>query len=67
MKRRQARARLIGDIGGTHTRLAVLHAGARPARIRCYDNVAFSGIEAIFETYLAAHRSPEKNAGDGRA
>ena len=42
--------RLIGDIGGTHSRLALAGAGIR--KVKVYDNAGFSGLDAIIADYL---------------
>ena len=47
--------RLVGDIGGTHIRFAVVAApGAAPARIRRHACADFPGPEAAIRHYLAA-------------
>jgi glucokinase len=43
---------LLGDIGGTHSRFALLGDDGRPADARAYDNDGFSGIEAVIARYL---------------
>lgn len=47
--------RLVGDIGGTHIRFAVVAAaGAAPAQIRRYRCADFPGPEAAIRHYLAS-------------
>jgi len=43
---------LLGDIGGTHSRFALLGEDGRPADARAYDNDDFAGIEAVIARYL---------------
>ena len=43
---------LLGDIGGTHSRFALLGDDGRPAQARAYDNDDFDGFEAVIARYL---------------
>ncbi len=52
--------RLIGDIGGTHSRLALCDAGIR--RVRVYDNAGFGGIEEVLRAYLDDLQNPPSAA-----
>ncbi|MEJ2760354.1 MAG: glucokinase [Gammaproteobacteria bacterium] len=52
--------RLIGDIGGTHSRLALAGAGIR--KVKVYDNAGFTGLDAIIEDYLQRLAAAERPA-----
>lgn len=43
--------RLLADIGGTHSRLAVAGDGGISG-VRIYDNAGFAGLEPVIDTYL---------------
>ncbi len=47
--------RLIGDIGGTNTRLALVEKGRAWRFLETRKNAAFDSLEAIIESYLEAH------------
>ncbi|MGH8129169.1 MAG: glucokinase [Gammaproteobacteria bacterium] len=52
--------RLIGDIGGTKTRLALVDEGTHWKHLQTYRNEEFDALEAIIEDYLAEREgSPE--------
>jgi glucokinase len=46
--------RLVGDIGGTNARFALLGDGARAARLRVFASDDFAAISEAIEAYLAA-------------
>ena len=46
---------LIGDIGGTNTRLA-LGAGGRPHQVTHFANADAAGLDALIERYLREHQ-----------
>lgn len=52
--------RLIGDIGGTHSRLAL--AGAGISKVKVYDNAGFPGLDAVIEDYLRGLDAAERPA-----
>ena len=50
--------RLVGDIGGTNIRLAVIAAaGEAPAQIRSFACASFPGPEAAIRHYLATDKT----------
>lgn len=49
--------RLIGDIGGTNTRLALVAEGTRWERMQTYRNDGFASLEEIVATYLEAQKA----------
>lgn len=54
---------LVGDIGGTNTRLALADASQGAVAItrhRHYDNASASGLEALLADYLAGCERPER-------
>ncbi len=55
--------RLIGDIGGTHARFALLDAEQRPARMRVLANEDYPSLAAAVAAYLAAEK-PEPRPRD---
>ena len=51
---RKATYSLVGDIGGTNTRVALADAGRLlPETIERFKNSGFSGLEPILELYIA--------------
>jgi glucokinase len=47
---------LAGDVGGTHTRLALLSEGEHePHQLEIYPSAGHGGLEEILETFLTAH------------
>jgi glucokinase len=44
---------LLADIGGTHSRFALLGVDGRPAEVVSWDNDAYASLEAAIESYLA--------------
>jgi len=54
--------RLIGDIGGTNTRLALVAGGTDWDRLREFRNDAYDSLEAVIEAYLAEHESKPQAA-----
>lgn len=45
---------LLGDVGGTNTRLALCRGGGVPQRSESFRNADHSGLEAVLRAYLAA-------------
>jgi glucokinase len=46
---------LAGDVGGTHTRLAIFDDGARsPSRVEIFDSADHAGLEEMTSAFLAA-------------
>jgi glucokinase len=43
---------LLADIGGTHSRFALLGPDGRPAEVVSWDNDGYANLEAAIETYL---------------
>lgn len=55
--------RLIGDIGGTNTRLALVQEGTEWSAMESHGNEDYDSLEAIVEAYLEAHDArPESGA-----
>jgi glucokinase len=52
--------RLLADVGGTHTRVAVQAPGAAPERIAVFDNHEHAGLGALFATYLDRIDDPDR-------
>jgi glucokinase len=46
---------LLGDVGGTNTRLGVLLPHGVPGRIATFRNADFASFDALLQHYLAAH------------
>ena len=47
---------IVGDIGGTHTRLALFDPGAAgPAAVEIYSSRDHDGLEAMIAAFLATH------------
>ena len=47
--------RLIGDIGGTNTRLALVEEGTEWSRMQSFRNEEHASVEAIINDYLQSH------------
>ncbi len=45
--------RLIGDVGGTNTRLAVVEQGTRWERLKSYRNDSYDSLEQVVAAYLS--------------
>jgi glucokinase len=59
---------IAGDIGGTHTRLALFGQDtARPAAFEVYSSRDHDGLEAMLRVFLAAHPAPVERACFGVA
>lgn len=53
---------LIGDIGGTNTRLALVDGGTQWAHMKTWRNDEFDALETIIETYLGECKSRPETA-----
>lgn len=53
---------LLADIGGTHSRFAVLGSNGRPDRVVSWDNDRFGGVEGAITTYLSEFGGKPKAA-----
>jgi glucokinase len=59
---------LAGDIGGTHTRLALFAPGAHdPAALEIYSSRDHDGLEAMVQAFLEAHPATIERACFGVA
>ncbi len=59
---------IAGDIGGTHTRLALFDSDtARPVALEVYSSRDHDGLEAMLRAFLAAHPAPVERACFGVA
>ncbi len=60
---------LAGDIGGTHTRIALFDPGKlrEPQSLEIYDSAGHSGLAEIVKQYLAAHPAEPDRASFGVA
>lgn len=54
--------RLIGDIGGTNTRLALVEEGTEWSRMQSYRNEEHESLEAIIGQYLESHGARPETA-----
>ena len=51
---------LLADIGGTHSRFALLASNGRPERVVSWDNNNYTNLENAITAYLAeAHTRPQ--------
>ncbi len=55
-------SRLIGDIGGTNTRLALVEEGTSWKHLKTYHNDDFDSLEAAIETYLKDRKDKPQTA-----
>src|SRR5690625_3806009 len=55
-------SRLIGDIGGTNTRLALVEQGKTWKQLKTYRNENFDSLEGVIETYLEAYQGKPRTA-----
>jgi glucokinase len=51
---------VVGDIGGTHTRLCLLKPSGRMVRREVFDSRKFPSLDAALRTFLAADKRPPK-------
>ncbi|HEY3764641.1 MAG TPA: glucokinase [Gaiellales bacterium] len=59
---------IAGDIGGTHTRVALFEAGSTdPAAIEVYSSRDHDGLEPMLQAFLAAHPAKVERAAFGVA
>jgi glucokinase len=59
---------IAGDIGGTHTRLALFDSGAAaPVALEVYPSRVHDGLESMIRAFLATHPAPVERACFGVA
>ncbi len=56
----ERRMDLIADIGGTHSRCALIDDTGRPLAVEIYENRDFDGVRAVLEHYLAQRRESDR-------